>query len=51
MRRAADTFSAALTSAGVRHTNEHRACGIHWWTTWTPALKAFWSVAAKSWKR
>lgn len=51
MRRAADAFSAALAEARVPHTNQHRACGVHWWTTWTPALADFWAVAARQWSR
>ncbi|HUR51419.1 MAG TPA: alpha/beta hydrolase-fold protein [Mycobacteriales bacterium] len=50
MRRATESFSTALTSAGVRHTNQRRTCGIHWWTTWTPALRDFWAVAARQWR-
>jgi S-formylglutathione hydrolase FrmB len=49
MRRAAASFSAALSEAGVRHTDQQRACGVHWWTTWTPALKDFWALAARDW--
>lgn len=51
MRRAANAFSAALTQANVRHTHQQRPCGLHWWTTWTPALADFWSVAARQWSR
>jgi S-formylglutathione hydrolase FrmB len=50
MRRAATKLHAALTAAGVRHTNQERACGLHWWTTWTPALQDFWVVAAATWR-
>jgi S-formylglutathione hydrolase FrmB len=51
MRRASDEFCSALAAAGVRHVNQQRPCGVHWWTTWTPALKVFWVVAAKEWAR
>jgi S-formylglutathione hydrolase FrmB len=37
------TFSAALDAAGIDHTFEQRPCGLHWWTTWRPALQDFWT--------
>jgi S-formylglutathione hydrolase FrmB len=49
MRRATESFSAALSAAGVRHTDEQRPCGIHWWTSWTPALADFWRLSARAW--
>ena len=50
MRRQADVFSAALTAAGAEHTNVHRPCGLHWWSTWQPDLVAFWDVLAVDWR-
>lgn len=35
-------FSAALDAAGIAHTFQQRPCGLHWWTTWRPALGDFW---------
>ena len=49
MRLQVDALSAALTEAGVRHTDVHRSCGLHWWTPWRPDLNAFWDVAARAW--
>ena len=37
------TFSAALDAAGIAHTFQQRPCGLHWWTTWRPALQDFWT--------
>jgi len=51
MRRLTDSFSAALTAAGVTHTNRRRGCGLHWWTRWRPDLAEFWGVAATEWRR
>lgn len=51
MRRQADAFSSALSASGVEHVNNHRPCGLHWWTTWRPDLDAFWDVAAGRWRR
>lgn len=51
LRLQTDAFAAALRSAGVEHTNQRRACGLHWWTTWRPALADFWRVAAREWRR
>jgi S-formylglutathione hydrolase FrmB len=50
MRQQADAFSAALTSAGVEHTNRRRGCGLHWWTRWRPDLNDFWDLAAARWR-
>jgi S-formylglutathione hydrolase FrmB len=50
MRRAAGNLHTALTAASVRHTYQERPCGLHWWTTWTPALRDFWSLAATTWR-
>jgi S-formylglutathione hydrolase FrmB len=49
MRQQVDAFSSALTAAGVRHVNNRRSCGLHWWTTWRPDLNTFWDVAAARW--
>jgi diacylglycerol O-acyltransferase/trehalose O-mycolyltransferase len=51
LRQQVDAFSAALRAAGVRHTNQHRPCGLHWWSTWRPALGDFWDLAARRWRR
>ncbi|HUR51775.1 MAG TPA: alpha/beta hydrolase-fold protein [Mycobacteriales bacterium] len=49
IRRAATALVEALSAAGIQHTVRKSACGLHWWTNWTPALAQFWSVAAKRW--
>lgn len=51
MRTQADAFVAALTSAGIDHIEQRRPCGLHWWSTWRPALADFWQVAAREWRR
>ena len=51
LRRSTDAFSAALSAAGVDHVNDRRDCGLHWWTTWRPALADFWDEAAVHWQR
>ena len=50
LRQQTQAFSDALTAAGVRHTHQLRSCGLHWWTTWTPDLDAFWDLAAAQWR-
>lgn len=45
IRRQSDSFSAALTRAGVPHVHRRRACGLHWWTSWRPDLARFLEVA------
>lgn len=50
LRQQVDAFSAALTAAGVEHTNVHRPCGLHWWSTWRPDLDALWSVLVQEWR-
>lgn len=49
MRTQLTAFGAALADAGVRHHHQRRSCGLHWWTTWRPALRDFWDVAARRW--
>lgn len=44
LARQTATFSTALDAAGVEHTFQQRACGLHWWTTWRPALNDFWDA-------
>jgi len=51
MREQAQAFSAALTAAGVRHVNNQRPCGLHWWTTWRPDLNTFWCRASVRWRQ
>lgn len=51
LRQQVDAFSAALTAAGIGHTNQRRACGLHWWSVWRPSLNDFWDVAAQRWRR
>lgn len=42
LRQQTATFSAALDAAGIAHVHRQRPCGLHWWTTWRPALQDFW---------
>ena len=51
MRAQTEAFSAALTAARVRHVDARRPCGLHWWTTWRPALNRFWDLASARWAR
>lgn len=51
LRTQAEAFSAALDDAGVAHTMQRRPCGLHWWSTWRPALADFWQAAARRWRR
>lgn len=44
LRQQTDAFSAALAAAGIGHVNQHRECGLHWWTTWRPALADAWDA-------
>lgn len=51
IRRQTVAFSAALSRAHVAHVENRRSCGLHWWTTWRPDLRAFWGVMASAWRR